>query len=197
MFFRQYELALERGFEKEIESDFETISTTAVLKTPSPMENQVAKLYTQKIFLKFQEELVETFAYTANRIEEDGENSIFRVEKFEDDQKSYTVTLNHSELRANCSCQMFEFSGILCRHVLTVFTVSNVFTIPSHYILKRWTRDAKSGVALDECGGDSHARESLTSRYTNLCREAIRYAEDGAVAMETYDAAMGALREGG
>lgn len=93
---------------------------------------------------------------------------------------------------------MFEFSGILCRHVLTVFTVSNVFTIPSHYILKRWTRDAKSGVALDECGGgDSHAHESLTSRYTNLCREAIRYAEDGAVAMETYDAAMGALREGG
>jgi hypothetical protein len=198
MFFRQYELALERWFEKEIESDFETISTTPVLKTPSPMENQVAKLYTQKIFLKFQEELVETFAYTANRVEEDGENSIFRVEKFEDDQKSYTVTLNHSELRANCSCQMFEFSGILCRHVLTVFTVSNVFTIPSHYILKRWTRDAKSGVALDECGGgDSHAHESLTSRYTNLCREAIRYAEDGAVAMETYDAAMGALREGG
>ncbi|KAK2377488.1 protein FAR1-RELATED SEQUENCE [Trifolium repens] len=198
MFFRQYELALERWFEKEIESDFETISTTPVLKTPSPMENQVAKLYTQKIFLKFQEELVETFAYTANRVEEDGENSIFRVEKFEDDQKSYTVTLNHSELRANCSCQMFEFSGILCRHVLTVFTVSNVFTIPSHYILKRWTRDAKSGVALDECGGgDSHAHESLTSRYTNLCREAIRYAEDGAVAIETYDAAMGALKDGG
>ncbi|KAI5433540.1 protein FAR1-RELATED SEQUENCE 3 [Lathyrus oleraceus] len=197
MFFRQYELALERWFEKELESDFETISATPVLKTPSPMENQVAKLYTRKIFLKFQEELVETFAYTANRIEEDGANSIFRVAKFEDVQKSYTVTLNHSELRANCSCQMFEYSGILCRHILTVFTVSNVFTIPSHYILKRWTRDAKSSVVLDECGGESHAHESLTSRYTNLCREAIQYAEEGAVAIETYDAAMSALREGG
>lgn len=197
MFFRQYELALERWFEKEIELDFETICTAPVLKTPSPMENQVAKLYTRKIFLKFQEELVETFAYTANRIEEDGENSIFSVAKFEDDQKLYTVTLKQSELRANCSCQMFEYSGILCRHVLTVFMVSNVFTIPSHYILKRWTRDAKSSVVLDDCAGESHGHESLTSRYTNLCREAIRYAEEGAVAVETYDAAMGVLREGG
>lgn len=197
MFFRQYELALEKWFEKEIESDFETISTNPVLKTPSPMENQVAKLYTQRIFLKFQEELVETFAYTANRIEEDGVNSIFGVAKFDDVEKSYTVTLNQSELRANCTCQMFEFSGILCRHILTVFTVSNVFTIPSHYILKRWTMEAKNSNVLDECGGESLAYESLTSRYANLCREAIRYAEEGAVAMETYDAAMSGLREGG
>ena len=197
IFFRQYELALERWFEKEIESDLETLNISPALKTPSPMENQVAKLYTRKIFLKFQEELVETFAYTANRIEEDGANSIFRVAKFEDEQKSYTVTLNHSELRANCSCQMFEYSGILCRHILTVFTVSNVFTIPSHYILKRWTRDAKSSVVLDECASESHGHESLTSRYTSLCREAINYAEEGAVALETYNAAMGALREVG
>ncbi|XP_057441527.1 protein FAR1-RELATED SEQUENCE 3-like [Lotus japonicus] len=197
IFFRQYELALESWFEKEIESDFETICTTPVLKTPSPMEKQAADLYTQKIFLKFQEELVETFAYTANRVEEDGENSIFRVAKFEDDQKSYIVILNHSELRANCTCHMFEYSGILCRHVLTVFMVTNIFTLPSHYILKRWTRNAKSSVGSVEEVGESHGHESLTSRYASLCREAIRYAEEGAIAMETYDAAMSALTEGG
>ncbi|KAJ1386420.1 Zinc finger, PMZ-type [Sesbania bispinosa] len=195
MFFRQYEQALESWSQKEIEADFETICTSPVLKTPSPMEKQAADLYTRKIFLKFQEELVETFAYTANRFEEDGENSIFRVAKFEDDQKSYIVTLNHSELRANCSCQMFEYSGILCRHVLTVFTVTNVLTLPSHYILKRWTRNAKSGIGSDECAGESHGNESLTSRYANLCQEAIRCAEEGAIAVETYEVAVSALRE--
>lgn len=197
LFFRQYERALENWFEKEIEADFDTICTTPVLRTPSPMEKQAANLYTRKIFTKFQEELVETFVYTANRIDGDGAISTFRVAKFEDDNTAYIVALNYPELRANCSCQMFEYSGILCRHVLTVFTVTNVLTLPSHYILKRWTRNAKNGAGLDERSGDAHGQESLTLRYNNLCREAIRYAEDGAIAIETYSAAMNALRDGG
>lgn len=199
MFFRQYERALENWSEKEMEADFDTICTMPVLRTPSPMEKQAANLYTRKIFAKFQEELVETFVYTANRIEGDGAISTFRVAKFEDDNKAYIVSLNYTEMRANCSCQMFEYSGILCRHVLTVFTVTNVLTLPSHYILKRWTRNAKSGTGLDERSGDLHVQESLTltMRYNNLCREAIRYAEEGATAVETYNAAISALRDGG
>ncbi|XP_043724136.1 protein FAR1-RELATED SEQUENCE 3-like [Telopea speciosissima] len=197
LFFKQYERALENWFEREVEADFDTICTTPVLKTPSPMEKQAANLYTKKIFTKFQEELVETFVYTANKIEGDGAISTYRVAKFEDDHKAYIVTLNVPEMRASCSCQMFEFSGILCRHVLTVFTVTNVLTLPSHYILKRWTRNAKSGVGSDERSGDLQGQETMTARYNNLCREAIKYAEEGAIAMETYNVAMGALREGG
>ncbi|KAL6129324.1 hypothetical protein ACLB2K_072675 [Fragaria x ananassa] len=197
LFFRQYERALENWFEREVEADFDTICTTPVLRTPSPMEKQAANLYTRKIFAKFQEELVETFVYTANRIEGDGAISTFRVAKFEDDHKAYIVTLNYPEMRANCSCQLFEYSGILCRHVLTVFTVTNVLTLPSHYILKRWTRNAKNGTGLDERSGELHDQESLTLRYNHLCREAIRYAEDGATTIETYNAAMTALRDGG
>ncbi|XP_021892550.1 protein FAR1-RELATED SEQUENCE 3 isoform X1 [Carica papaya] len=197
MFFRQYERAIENWFEKETEADFDTICTTPVLRTPSPMEKQAANLYTRKVFAKFQEELVETFVYTANRIEGDGAVSTFRVAKFEDDNKAYIVTFNYPEMRANCSCQMFEYSGILCRHVLTVFTVTNVLTLPSHYILKRWTRNAKTSVGMDERSGDLNGQESQTLRFNNLCREAIKYAEEGAIAIETYNVALGALREGG
>ncbi|MCH79858.1 protein FAR1-RELATED SEQUENCE 3-like, partial [Trifolium medium] len=197
LFFRQYERALESWIEKEIEADFETICTTPVLKTPSPMEKQAANLYTRKVFLKFQDELVETFVYTANIIEGDDVNSTFKVAKFEDVHKAYTVSFNHAELRANCSCQMFEYSGILCRHILTVFTMTNVLTLPSHYILKRWTKNAKGSAGSDECAGELHGQESLTSRYSNLCREAIRYAEEGAVTVETYNVAVTGLKEGG
>lgn len=193
VFFRSYERALENWFEKEIEADFDTICTTPVLRTPSPMEKQAANLYTKKIFTKFQEELVETFVYTANRIEGDGATSTFRVAKFEDDHKAYFVTINVPENRAKCSCQMFEYSGILCRHVLTVFTVTNVLTLPSHYIMKRWTRNAKSGGGTDELRN----HDSVIARYSNICREAIKYAEEGAVSVETYNVAMTALREGG
>ncbi|KAK9029066.1 hypothetical protein V6N11_026189 [Hibiscus sabdariffa] len=197
LFFRQYERAMENWFEREIEADFDTICTTPVLRTPSPMEKQAADLYTRKIFTKFQEELVETFVYTANRIEGNETISTFRVAKFEDVNKAYIVTLNYPEIRANCSCQMFEYLGILCRHVLTVFTVTNVLTLPPHYILKRWTRNAKSGVGTDEHGGELHGQVSPTARYNSLCWEAIKYAEDGAIATETYNVAMGAFKEAG
>ncbi|KAL8140934.1 hypothetical protein V2J09_006955 [Rumex salicifolius] len=192
MFFRQYESAMENGLEKEREADFDTMYNTPLLKTPSPMEKQLANLYTRKIFSKFQEELVETFVYTANRIDGDDTTSTFRVAKFEDENKAYNVTLNIPDLRACCSCKMFEHSGILCRHILTVFTVTNVLTLPSHYILKRWTRTAKNGGLFDE-----NNQQSVASRYKNLCLEAIRYAEEGAVNPETYNCALAALREGG
>lgn len=196
LFFRQYERAIESSFEKEVEADSDTTRTSPVLKTPSPMEKQAASFYTRRIFSKFQEELVETFVYTANRIDGDGVISTFRVAKFEDDQKAYIVSLNVADMKASCSCQMFEFSGILCRHVLTVFTVTNVLTLPSHYILKRWTRHARTGFGSEDCG-EVHCHESLTTRYNSLCREAIRYAEEGAITPETYDIVLSALKEAG
>lgn len=197
LFFKQYERALEHSLEKEIEADYDTICTTPILKTPSPMEQQAANLYTKKVFTKFQEELVETFVYTANKIEGDGIVCKFRVAKYEHDHKAYIVMLNLSEMKASCSCQMFEYSGILCRHILTVFTVTNVCTLPPHYILKRWTRNAKACFGSDEHKTDTHSIETLTMRFNSLCREAIKYAEEGAVADETYNAAIIALREAG
>lgn len=196
MFFKQYERALEHSLEKEIEADFDTTCTTPVLKTPSPMEQQAANLYTRKVFAKFQEELVETFVYTANNIEDDGIISKYRVAKYEHDDKAYIVNLDVSQTKAYCSCQMFEYSGILCRHILTVFTVTNVLTLPLHYILKRWTRNAKAGAGLDEQNADSQGIETLTLRFNRLCQEAIKYAEEGSISIETYNAALSALREG-
>lgn len=196
LFFKQYERALESSLEREIEADYDTICTTPELKTPSPMEQQAANLYSKKVFSKFQEELVETFVYTANKIEGDGVVNKFRVAKYEHDHKAYIVSWNVSEMKASCSCQMFEYSGILCRHILTVFTVTNVLTLPSHYILKRWTKNARVGLRSDEQDIDALGIESLTMRFNSLCREAIKFAEEGAIAAETYNAAMNVLKEG-
>ncbi|MBA0789663.1 hypothetical protein Gotri_027750, partial [Gossypium trilobum] len=156
-----------------------------------------ANLYTKKVFSKFQEELVETFVYTANKIEGDDIVCKYRVAKYEHEHKAYFVALNISDMKASCTCQMFEYSGILCRHILTVFTVTNVLTLPSHYILKRWTRSAKSWVGLDEQHADPQGIETLTTRFNNLCQEALKLAEEGAMAPETYNAAINALKEAG
>ncbi|KAI3972601.1 hypothetical protein MKX01_019259 [Papaver californicum] len=197
LFAKQYEKALEHRYEKEVKADYETINTTPVLKTPSPMEKQAAELYTRKLFIKFQEELVETLTFSATKMDDDGPMTTYRVTKFGEDHKAYFVRLNALEMRATCSCQMFEFSGLLCRHVLTVFRVTNVLTLPSHYILKRWTRNAKCGVILEERSSDLliSCRESATVRYNNLRHEALKYVEEGAKSMDIYTVAMECLQE--
>lgn len=195
VFFKQYERALENSLEREIESDHDTECTMPVLKTPSPMEQQAANLYTKKVFTKFQEELVETFVYTANKIGGDGTISKFRVAKYEHDYKAYLVTLDVSEMNAGCSCLMFEYLGVLCRHILTVFAVTNILTVPSHYILKRWTRNARA-IPLDQEERDARCVESLTVRFNKLCWEAQKFAEEGAIVTETYNVAMDILQEG-
>lgn len=198
LFFKQYEKALADSLEREIEADYESIHTNPLLKTPSPMEQQVADQYTRKIFVKFQEELVETFAYAANRFEGDEMISKYRVTKYEHDHKAYIVTVNVSDMKANCSCHMFEYEGILCRHVLTVFTVTNVLTVPSHYILKRWTKTAKAAIGLNEHNQSANlvGIDALTLRFARLCQEAIKFAEEGSIAFETYNVALSALRDG-
>ncbi|KAJ4967136.1 hypothetical protein NE237_018985 [Protea cynaroides] len=193
---KQYEKALESRYEKEVKADYDTMNTAPVLKTPSPMEKQAAELYTRKLFVKFQEELVETLTFMATKMEDDGLMTAYRVAKFGEDHKSYIVRLNVLEMKATCSCQMFEFSGLLCRHILTVFRVTNVLTLPSHYILKRWTRIAKSGVILEERASDLlNSRESVTVRYNNLRQEALKYVDEGVKTFEIYNLAMDALQE--
>ncbi|KAK4492239.1 hypothetical protein RD792_003040 [Penstemon davidsonii] len=196
-FFKLYEKALESRYEKEVKADFDTMNTSPVLKTPSPMEKQASEFYTRKLFMRFQEELVSTLTFMASKVDDDGEVTTYQVAKFGEDHKAYHVRFNVLEMRATCSCQMFEFSGLLCRHVLAVFRVTNVLTLPSHYILKRWTRNAKSSVILDERVTDpfNNYLESHTVRYNTLRHEAFKFVDEGAETVDSYSVAMSALED--
>lgn len=196
-FINQYERAMTNRCEKELEEDIRTMHTKPILKTRFPIEKQAADTYTRIMFLRFQEEVFESQGYVATKVQEDGSINTYNVAKYEDQKREYTVKFNASERRVNCSCQMFESLGILCRHALIVFTVSNIVTLPSHYILERWTRNAKSVVGLDRRGiaMQANCRKSPTLRYSVLCKQAIRCAEVGATSIQDYDVAMRALRE--
>lgn len=195
-FVTQYERALHTWYEKEREEDVQTMHDEPELKTRLPIEKHASDVYTRKVFQKLQEEIFEMLGYAVNKVKEDGTNTIYKVGKYDDQRRTHTVTFNLSETRACCSCQMFEFSGILCRHILKVFTISSIRILPSHYILDRWTRNAKSRVVLNERGTAMRAnfRESVTLRYNNLCKQAIKCVEEGATSGESYDVALHALR---
>ncbi|XP_068665414.1 protein FAR1-RELATED SEQUENCE 5-like [Aristolochia californica] len=195
-FFRQYDNALDSRYYKEVRAEFDTMYTTPNLKTSSPMEKNAAAIYTREIFKKFQIELFECFGYIADKISENvGGMETYFVSKFGEVDKD-TVTFNESEMRGSCSCQKFEFAGILCRHLLSVFKVTNVFDLPSHFVLKRWTRNAKSRDVSDErlVEAKGNCRQSMIMRYNDLCHRSIAFAEEGAKSVENYNVAVRALQ---
>lgn len=188
MLIKQYEKAIASRHEKEVKADFETVNTAPALRTPSPMEKQAADLYTKKIFMKFQEQFIETLVNHATVKEDTGSEITYIVAKYGEDHKAHTVHFDVFEKKARCSCQMFEFSGIPCRHILAVFRVLNVLTLPSHYVLQRWTRNAKSAVPPVHL-------ESSNDRYVKLRQEAIKFVEEGADSTYVYTVALEAIRE--
>lgn len=52
MFIQQFDQAMATQYENEAEADF-TIYSKPPLKSPSPMEKQVAEIYTNVVFDKF------------------------------------------------------------------------------------------------------------------------------------------------
>lgn len=197
-FAEQYEKALDERYEKEARAEFETFYTKPVLKTPLPMEKQAAEDYTRKIFTIFQDELFESLVLAVKLSGEDGGTSTYEVARFGEEHKVYFAAFNISNQMASCSCRMFEFEGILCRHVLAVFKATNVFILPRHYLLKRWTRNAKDEGMLDvlPCVDiQGNPQRGKNSHYNILYQEAIKCAEEGMASEHSFKVALSALRE--
>ncbi|XP_077238587.1 protein FAR1-RELATED SEQUENCE 5-like isoform X2 [Tasmannia lanceolata] len=196
-FVYQCEKSINSQYEKELEDDSKTSYMKPIMKTGLPMENQAAEIYTRTIFLEFQEQLFQSLHHIAEISNEDGPISTFGVVEFGLDKREYTVTFNASKVTASCSCQMFEYAGILCKHILRVFSMKNVMLLPSHCILKRWTKSATGSVVFQENDAEpqSDCQESPTLQYTDLFHRAIKYAAEGATTVNICNVARHALQK--
>ncbi|KAJ6700295.1 PROTEIN FAR1-RELATED SEQUENCE 10-RELATED [Salix purpurea] len=78
------------------------------------------------------------------------------------------------------------------RHALIVLQICGLSTIPPHYILKRWTKDAKSRQPL--AVGTERA-QTRAQRYNDLCKLAIEMSEEGSLSEESYNIVLHTLVE--
>ncbi|KAJ0053231.1 hypothetical protein Pint_00905 [Pistacia integerrima] len=104
------------------------------LKTGSPMESHAAAVLTPYAFSKLQEELVLAPQYASLMVDQ----TYFIVRHHTDvDGGCKVLWIPHDDF-ISCSCHLFEFSGILCRHVLRVLSANNCFQIPDRCLPTRW-----------------------------------------------------------
>lgn len=190
-FMRQYGMILQNRFEEEAIADFDTLHKQPALKSPSPWEKQMSMVYTHAIFKKFQVEVLGVVGCHPKKESEDGTTVTFRVQDCEKDDY-FLVTWNQMKSEVSCFCHLFEYKGFLCRHALIVLQICGLSSIPPHYILKRWTKDAKSKQPIAEGAERIHTR---VQRYNDLCKLAIEMSEEASLSEESYNIAFRTLVE--
>ncbi|KAL6586299.1 hypothetical protein OROMI_001287 [Orobanche minor] len=134
---KQIDLAVENVEQTQLYHTMLVTYRGSSLRTLSPLEEQVHKLFTPFAFKKFQQEFERATQYTIR--EED--YMIYVVQHYKDLSTTQKHTVTWKEDAINCSCKLFEFWGILCRHILSVFLHKDYFEIPVRYLLVRWCRD--------------------------------------------------------
>jgi len=104
------------------------------LKTGSPMESHAATILTPYAFSVLQEELVLAPQFASVLMDE----GCFDVRHHAQINESCKVMWDTCQQLIRCSCNQFEFVGILCRHILRVLSTNNCFQIPDQYLPTRW-----------------------------------------------------------
>ncbi|XP_038697766.1 protein FAR1-RELATED SEQUENCE 5-like [Tripterygium wilfordii] len=132
-------------------------------------------VYTHTIFKMFQDEFLQAMSENIMHSDIDGSIHIYSLQS-EVGRRQHLVQFNSIDNSISCGCKMFETKGWLCRHTLRVLNANPGFkNIPSQYILKRWTRGAKEGIARQvDC---DMSRDGLSSsktvRFNKLMRKAF------------------------
>lgn len=188
-FMKQYGTILQDRYEAEAIADFDTSHKQPALKSPSPWEKQMSTVYTHAIFKKFQIEVLGVVGCHPRREGGDGSIAKFVVQDCEKEQE-FLVTWNEMNSEVSCFCRLFEYKGFLCRHALNVLQLCGCSSIPSHYILKRWTKDAKSRVSMVD---GTERIQTRVQRYNDLCKKAIELSEVASSSEESYNIAFHAF----
>ncbi|KAL8545570.1 hypothetical protein ACS0TY_005637 [Phlomoides rotata] len=75
------------------------------------------------------------------------------------------------------SCQLFEFEGYPCRHMLCWMKVMQVMMLPDKYIIERWTKKVKIVVVFEQIANLAEC-QSFFSRRIALARIAMELVSD-------------------
>lgn len=179
------------GEQQAMQQNLQNIS----FKTSTPMEGHAAAILTPYAFSKLQDELVASAHYASFHLEGD----VFLVRHHTKTEGGCIVTWNQREELISCSCQMFESSGILCRHTLRVLTTLNYLQIPDHYLPVRWHRNlpppSKSLNGARNHGGASERVKALQCIVSALVSEAAKSDERMDLATHEVSVLLSRIRQ--
>ncbi|XP_043693085.1 protein FAR1-RELATED SEQUENCE 3-like [Telopea speciosissima] len=155
-FITQYDETVKKRREKKVNADIKCMTSLPCLHTKQKIEKQARLVYIAKVFGVFLKEWCACFGLVAKVIEFDTHERRYRVFSVDGSQEidlNYVVDNEDGEM-SSCSCKKFEQLGLLCRHILKVYVITDRSEIPQTYVLRRWTKGANTSVG-EHRGGSS------------------------------------------
>ncbi|XP_052173721.1 protein FAR1-RELATED SEQUENCE 5-like isoform X2 [Diospyros lotus] len=173
-FVEQYERALRCKVEKEFQADVKSFSQMVPCASRYVMEKQFQEVYTISKFKEFQEEFTGKMYCEVVSTEEGPLGTRYNIREdiiFDErvKEKKFAVVFEKEKCEIVCSCHMFEFRGIICRHVVTVLIRNGVRSIPERYVLRRWRRDVSRSYTRVKINYNGLMCTPGQLRYDELC----------------------------
>ncbi|KAF8036156.1 hypothetical protein BT93_C1991 [Corymbia citriodora subsp. variegata] len=145
---------------------------------PHDILKHAVSVYTRAIFKKFNDEFTLILSENISSSTFDGLIYSFTL-KCRGSQREH-VKFDPADSSVSCECKSFKSKGWLCRHALKVLSENiSIRSIPSAYILKRWTKCAKQGIEDDEFHHLS-ADSSKFNRFSKLIQQSFELMSLGA-----------------
>ncbi|XP_056685701.1 protein FAR1-RELATED SEQUENCE 5-like [Spinacia oleracea] len=203
-FIKNYEFCMNIKAEEEKEDNFDSVDTPPQLDVDKSVlaEYVFRKVYTNAMFADVVHERKGLTHTNVTRTDSLGSLVLYRADEkltsphWRKRYKSYNVKVDKVKGELSCSCQLFEFRGILCRHILKAMDVEDFQFVPEKYILDRWRKQVRSYESIrvsyydpEESKRLAKAKE-LTQRH-NYLRELAMHNEE---AYKLYTEATDALR---
>ncbi|XP_042443240.1 protein FAR1-RELATED SEQUENCE 5-like isoform X1 [Zingiber officinale] len=188
-FFNHFQRLLDDRRYEELKADFRSNTSVPCLLYPIEILKHACSIYTPEAYKCFEQEWYKSHDSIIQIYEDVGSHTKYKVTSH---KKSYhhIVTLYSWGQKIECSCRKYDFAGILCSHILKVFTMKNIMEIPSEYILKRWTRKAKDGyfgvTELVANKGSLDPKTCKSMRYKELSGLYVQLVTKAAEREDTY-----------
>ncbi|KAM7488607.1 hypothetical protein LguiB_026091 [Lonicera macranthoides] len=148
---------------------------------------QMVEIYTNEMFYKFEEELCKSFNYKFEFLRENETHRVYHIRRKRVETSKVREIIYDKNLDfVLCACKKFDSAGIPCRHVLAYLCkFYDLAKLPDKYILKRWTKSAKSGRMVDDNGVDIVNDSTHLSRRSQFIQLSLDVVDKALVYEET------------
>jgi hypothetical protein len=137
----------------ETEIQNSDVQAEVVRACKSRFDEQLSRMYTRTVYNEYKREYANSTSFV---IEPDPDVECGYLVKHEKGtgvfcwaQHTFKVLADKKEGIYKCECKQWEHTGLFCMHVIKPFTHLQVQSIPEKYILRRYTRNARSVVPWD------------------------------------------------
>ncbi|XP_074315141.1 protein FAR1-RELATED SEQUENCE 9-like [Silene latifolia] len=152
-FWMRFESAMDQQRHTQEQLDNSDKHSSAKTSTNLALESHATKVYTYSAFYTFKEEAI--YSIDTCRTGDFTERGKLEVTNVKDLSrvKNFEVAYSPGTRKASCSCMMFERTGILCRHIIWIFSANGMKTIPDDYVVNRWTKEYLQ-LRMFNCNGE-------------------------------------------